>query len=778
MADVKYVITADASGAVTEIKRLEESWESVAKEQEKASAGAGSLGGNLRGLMGAVAVGTLAADLVRGAMSKIKEAIGDVIKAAEEQERADTALRAALELTGRSIEGNLAHYKEYAAEIQRTTRFGDEQVQMAQALLLQLTRLDQQGMDRAIRGAVGLASVLGIDLQSAALMVAKAMEGNTAVLSRYGIRVNESLPPAEKQAQILEKLERFYGRATAEAQTFSGRMEQLKNVFGDAKEQIGSALVNNQDFIDLINVTKETIQRMMPDLKDWAGTLSSMLAGMARIAQDALEWWDRLRTKVGGMRSDVSEADKAWNKLNERLGGFSGVVDLLRARLAAMGKTSTEDFTSLAELAEKLWASMNEVGNNATFVRLAMGEFGEDARRAFMDIGGQLAETALKLGDYKKAVQETPTIPAEKSAEELEALKKAAEEARKKIIALNEVTGKPPVDVKYFEEYKNVYTSLSAAIGGELGKIVGDFHAVNTAAVEVKTTFESSKPVWEAITRTEMATTLRRLKQELDQMARSGQYTTSELNRLKHAIDELERQLKDLPRWAQKFVDIMMKVNEVAAVAFSGLNSIFSQAQRNREIALDNEYKKRVDFINATIKDEKQRQEALMALEAEYNIKRSQAQRAAAKEAKAVAMLQAIVNTAAGVARALADYKWPMSVVVGAIVGALGLVQVATIAKQPIPLARGAVFTKPTILLSETGQTFEVGEEGPEYLIPEKHLFPRGRNAPALAAAGGMTININSPLVTTQGLNEADLRAAGEKLFAIIEFEMRRRGRL
>lgn len=46
---------------------------------------------------------------------------------------------------------------------------------------------------------------------------------------------------------------------------------------------------------------------------------------------------------------------------------------------------------------------------------------------------------------------------------------------------------------------------------------------------------------------------------------------------------------------------------------------------------------------------------------------------------------EAIMNTAAGVSRAFADYKWPMSMVVAAAVGAAGAAQIATIAAQKAP---------------------------------------------------------------------------------------------
>lgn len=62
-------------------------------------------------------------------------------------------------------------------------------------------------------------------------------------------------------------------------------------------------------------------------------------------------------------------------------------------------------------------------------------------------------------------------------------------------------------------------------------------------------------------------------------------------------------------------------------------------------------------------------------------------EKAAAKRNKAIGIIQAIVNTALGITQALASLPPPASFITAAITGALGAVQIATIAAQP--LAKG-----------------------------------------------------------------------------------------
>lgn len=92
-------------------------------------------------------------------------------------------------------------------------------------------------------------------------------------------------------------------------------------------------------------------------------------------------------------------------------------------------------------------------------------------------------------------------------------------------------------------------------------------------------------------------------------------------------------------------------------------------------------------------------------------------QRRQARSQKAFAIAQAISNTAMGVSRAFADWPFPASAAIASIVGALGAVQVATIAAQPIPQ-----FYKGTSSSPE-GLAF-VGERGTELI-----RYPDGSEA-------------------------------------------------
>lgn len=226
-----------------------------------------------------------------------------------------------------------------------------------------------------------------------------------------------------------------------------------------------------------------------------------------------------------------------------------------------------------------------------------------------------------------------------------------------------------------------------------------------------------------------------------------------EVIRLKNLIRDLKREF-DMPLKTAEMIDSINRFVAGAQPILNGFDAIFTQAQRNREIAIDNEYKKRLDFINKTVKDETKKQMAITALEAEYEIKRSHAASAAAKMQKAASLAQAIINVAEAYTKALAQGGFIFGIPMATVIAALGAIQIAMIMAQPIPLAEGAAFEKPTLVNNAL-----VGEAGPEYLLPEKKLINIVQDAMAPLMAKGRSEVPKSPSTLTVAM-EAIVNAA------------------
>ena len=197
------------------------------------------------------------------AYATLKIFVIDALQAFAEQEKAVAKLNIALKNQGVYTDTASQQMQEFAAQLQRTTTYSDDTILEIQALITTFGLVGERA-NEATKAATDLAAGLGIDLRSAALLVGKAFAGETSTLSRYGIKISDTIPAAEKFSAVLAAINsRFGGAATADAKTFTGQMAQLKNEFNDLQEDIGAFLVGPAlklvaFFKDLVAVARPT----------------------------------------------------------------------------------------------------------------------------------------------------------------------------------------------------------------------------------------------------------------------------------------------------------------------------------------------------------------------------------------------------------------------------------------------------------------------------------------------------------------------------------------
>ena len=185
--------------------------------------------------------GTLAK--VAAGLAAVKVLVIDSVQAYMEQEAATTKMNNALKNQGIFTEELSKEMLKYSDSIQQTTAFSDEAV-LSQMSLLTTFGLAGKDMRDASAAARDMATSLGMDLNTATMLVGKAFQGNTAALSRYGITLKEGLDPTEKFSSLIEQLNsRFGGSSAAFATTYAGQLAIMKNQFGELQEEIGQAVI-------------------------------------------------------------------------------------------------------------------------------------------------------------------------------------------------------------------------------------------------------------------------------------------------------------------------------------------------------------------------------------------------------------------------------------------------------------------------------------------------------------------------------------------------------
>ncbi|MEA3245261.1 MAG: hypothetical protein U9Q74_03795, partial [Gemmatimonadota bacterium] len=119
--------------------------------------------------------------------------------------------------------------------LQQMTTFKDDEL-VAGLEQLTLTSGNAAGSVNALGLAADIAKAKKMSLADASVLVGKVMAGETSMLKRYGIVVNDNVD-AMQQLQA-----RFGGFAAGEANTFAGKMQKLSNAFDQFAQKVGSAI--------------------------------------------------------------------------------------------------------------------------------------------------------------------------------------------------------------------------------------------------------------------------------------------------------------------------------------------------------------------------------------------------------------------------------------------------------------------------------------------------------------------------------------------------------
>ena len=436
----KIRLEGDAKGANKAIKSTETRFQKLGKTiKTSALAQVAAIGGVVLALR----------SMVRG--------IGASIEAANKQEDAINALDGALADLGPTADGISKALQEQAAALQLVTRFGDEETIQAQALLASFVK-EEDAIKAATVATMDLAEAKGFSLVSAADLVSKTLGSSTNALTRYGIEVTGAVGSTERLTTLTENIAKvFGGRATKAAETFSGKMTQLSNAFGDMQEAIGQSITENDKMGDSIDDLKDTIVDVTPEVAALAehivGISVESLNALARLAQlttalvtlgdttgafvDKAEFAEaalraqaaraEILAEITSLLASVTgqsaeEFEKQGNAMLKALGfmeSYSDATGDAAAELKALEEAAKESATAMEKLGDsldqvtsaELSAEILEIETNLEAVRVTTGGIGPEFERLeriaaakIASLRGQVETLEDGLGDTGKAL--------------------------------------------------------------------------------------------------------------------------------------------------------------------------------------------------------------------------------------------------------------------------------------------------------------------------------------------------------------------------------------
>tara|TARA_R100000700_G_scaffold3449_1_gene6488 strand:- start:476 stop:2467 length:1992 start_codon:yes stop_codon:yes gene_type:complete len=383
------------------------------------------------------------------------------LKAFDEQQKAIAQVEAGIKSTGMAAGLTSKELQTMAADLQKISLFGDEQILSdVTAQLLTFTGIAGEEFERAQLAALNLSTRLKTDLKSSSIMLGKALNdpvGQLNALSRNGVRFTdvqkdmiktmvEAGDVAGAQNLILDELSVQFGGAAENARKAGlGGVEGLKNKFMDLTEQIGARLLPVvTKFAEFLVGLLEKFDKLDEGTKDNIVTFGLIVAAIGPIL-----------ILIGKLSVGLAAASKAFAALNlimkaNPIGVVITVIAALigylvylyntnqnvRASIKGLFAAAKVYFKGIADLAKNYFVGLGKLiigvftfdidkimeGFNQS--KDAIIDYGKDMGKAFSDayneemsknVGEDMPEklttdfSNIKINDFDEDVQEQIT---------------------------------------------------------------------------------------------------------------------------------------------------------------------------------------------------------------------------------------------------------------------------------------------------------------------------------------------------------------------------------
>lgn len=167
----------------------------------------------------------------------------DGVKAAIEDEKAQTQLALALKNATGATEGAIAATEQFVLQTSLATGVADDELRPALSRLARSTG-SVEDAQKLLNTALDISIATGKPLEGVANALAKSYDGNNAALGKLGLGLSAAELKTMNFTQVQGKLsDLFGGAAAANAETYSGRIARMQVAFNEAKETIGFALL-------------------------------------------------------------------------------------------------------------------------------------------------------------------------------------------------------------------------------------------------------------------------------------------------------------------------------------------------------------------------------------------------------------------------------------------------------------------------------------------------------------------------------------------------------
>jgi hypothetical protein len=368
----------------------------------------------------ASAAGFISAQAVIGGVEKAFEGLTEFVKSSveayAESEAASKKLTTALQAQGNATPTVIGRFKDLSEQFQRTTVYDNDLVTSMEALLVQVGNVAPAQMEKALTAATDLASGLGIDLQTATLLVGKAFEGETGTLKRYGIVIDEAKLKTQGVSAVLDGIQqKFGGQAQAEIDTYAGKIKQLANEWEDLKKAVGESVVNDdvlklalREVTDAVRDANGQASAAKPSFLELGVAFLGGTPGMIEAAHALEEWSKRANEAAEGAKkyqNELQSMDQFMNRVRQDLAASAPVAPIDLSKLLAEARALQDALPHLSAAQRDVIDAFDKAGLSAKEIadKLHISEAAvkaeTDAHHKAVDAIHQHADAIQQLAD-------------------------------------------------------------------------------------------------------------------------------------------------------------------------------------------------------------------------------------------------------------------------------------------------------------------------------------------------------------------------------------------
>ena len=244
-------------------KAVNDGLDDVSTKAGKAGSSFSGMGSVMTGVLQGIGQGIagMAAQLGSKALGAVTDFIGGSIEEASQWNSVFAQTQAVVASTGAAAGLTAAEMGEMASAMSASagqSLFSDDAILGAQNVLATFTNIKGQNFGSATQSILDMSQALGMDLDSAAMQVGKALNdpvAGLAALSRSGVQFTadqeamikamvEAGNVAGAQEVMMKELNtQFGGSASAAVDTYAGQQVVLKEKFADIQQTLGTALM-------------------------------------------------------------------------------------------------------------------------------------------------------------------------------------------------------------------------------------------------------------------------------------------------------------------------------------------------------------------------------------------------------------------------------------------------------------------------------------------------------------------------------------------------------